>query len=126
MKSAVRWALPILGVVVLLFAVSSGPGAGRSGTEFFLTLLLGGTLIVSPFLALGIMFMYAMMLLCIVGGPLLGAYIGVQVGGKDSVAVWIGLVVGGYIGIKFGLSDHFGKLMKPAETLAKMDDEDKK
>lgn len=126
MKSAGRWALPILGVLVILFALSSGLDAGRSGTEFILTLLLGGTLVVSPFFALGIIFMYAMMLLCIVGGPMLGAYIGVLIGGKDSAAVWIGLIGGGYIGIKFGLSDSFGQLIRPAETLAKMDDEEKK
>jgi hypothetical protein len=126
MKSVARIVLPILGVVVIIAALSSGSGSGRSGTDFFLTLLLGGTQIVSPFLALGMLFMYAMMLLCIIGGPLLGAYIGVQIGGKDSAAVWIGLIVGGYVGIKFGLSDSFGKLMRPAEGLAKLDDEDRK
>ena len=125
MKSVVRWALLMLGVLVLLFALSGGPSVGRSGVGFFLTLLLGGTLVVSPLLALGILFMYTMMLLCIVGGPLLGAYIGAQVGGRDSVAVWVGLIVGAYIGIKVALSDNFGKLMKPAESLAKSDEEGK-
>jgi len=72
------------------------------------------------------MFMYLMMMICIVGGPLLGGYIGATIGGKDSLAIGVGFLVGGFLGFKFALSETFEKLMRPAQSLARMDEEERK
>ena len=125
MKRLLRVALPLLGVLWILITLSTLGGHGRLNVSFFLSLLFGGTLIASPFFALGIALMYLLMLVFIVGGPLLGAYIGVQIGGKDSAAVWIGLVLGGFVGFKVAVSDFFEMLMKPITAIANEDDTDK-
>jgi len=125
MKPLLRLLLPIFGVLVIVSALSSGSSVGRSGVGFFLSLLLGAALVVAPFFALGVLVMYALMLLCIVGGPVLGAYLGVLIGGKGSALVWFGLIFGAYVGIKFALSERFGRILRPAESIAKPDEQSK-
>lgn len=125
MKSLLRIVLPVLGLLLIGLAIVGGPGSGRGSIDFLVTLALGFTFIVSPFLALGIALMYFLMLMFIVGAPFLGAYLGAQLGGRDSLAVWVGLLAGGYIGMKFVLSDGFDVLMRPIRKLADQDGKQK-
>lgn len=118
-----RLILPVVGVLLIIATLVSAPSKGWSDIDVFLSLLLGGTFIVSPFLALGIVTMYIAMLLVIVGFPFLGAYIGAKIGGRDSLSVWIGIFAGGYLGIKFAVSDFFDALMKQVRQIFNGDDE---
>jgi hypothetical protein len=86
--------------------------------------LLGIGLIVSPFTAVGILLTYLLMLVFILGFPILGAYIGAQITGKDSFGVWVGLIGGGILGFKIAWSDFFNTLVAPLRKVADQDDKD--
>ena len=86
--------------------------------------LLGFGLIVSPFTALGMLLVYLLMLVFIVGFPVLGAYIGAQIMGKDSIGVWLGLIGGGIIGFKIATGDFFDTLVSPLRKVAEQDDKE--
>ena len=90
----------LLCIFIIFVTLKHGMGYGKGSVSFFLSLMLGAGLIVYPFAAFGMLLMYFVMLVFIIGFPVLGAYIGVQITGKDSIGAYLGFFGGGYIGIK--------------------------
>ena len=111
MRNQFRALLPILGVIVIIFQLMHIGGDYRGLDSPIWGFLLGFGLIVSPFTALGMLLVYLLMLVFIVGFPVLGAYIGAQIMGKDSIGVWLGLIGGGIIGFKIATGDFFDTLV---------------
>lgn len=123
MRNIFRVLLPILGVIFIIFQLMNIGGDYRGLDSPIWGFLLGIGLIVSPFTAVGMLLMYLLMLVFIIGFPILGAYIGVQITGKDSIGVWLGLIGGGYIGFKIATGDIFDTLIAP---LRKVEEQDEK
>jgi hypothetical protein len=63
-------------------------------------------------------------LVFIIGSPILGAYIGAQITGKDSIGVWVGLIGGGILGFKIATGDYFETLMTPIRKVTELDDKE--
>lgn len=124
MRNLFRALLPILGVIVIIFQLMHIGGDYRGLDSPIWGFLLGFGLIVSPFTALGMLLMYLLMLVFIVGFPILGAYIGAQIMGKDSIGVWLGLIGGGIIGFKIATGDFFDTLVSPLRKVAEQDDKE--
>ena len=124
MKNQFRALLPILGVIVIIFQLMHIGGDYRGLDSPIWGFLLGFGLIVSPFTALGMLLVYLLMLVFIVGFPVLGAYIGAQIMGKDSIGVWLGLIGGGIIGFKIATGDFFDTLVSPLRKVAEQDDKE--
>lgn len=122
MRNPFRALLPILGVIVIIFQLMYIGGDYRGLDSPIWGFLFGFGLIFSPLTALGILLMYILMLMFIVGFPILGAYIGVQIMGKDSIGVWLGLIGGGIIGFKIVTGDFFDVLVSPLRKVTKQDD----
>jgi len=121
MKYIARILLALLGVLVIIATLSGGIGYGRGSVSFFLGLALGGGLIVAPFTAFGMLLMYLLMLVFIIGFPILGAYIGAQITGKNSIGVWVGLIG---VGFKIATGDYFETLMTPIRKVTEQDDKE--
>ena len=124
MRNLFQALLPTLGAIVIIFQLMHIGGDYRGLDSPIWGFLLGFGLIVSPFTALGILLMYLLMLVLIVGLPILGAYIGAQIMGKDSIGVWLGLIGGGIIGFKIVTGDFFDTLVSPLRKLAEKDDKE--
>lgn len=124
MRKQFRALLPILGVIVIIFQLMHIGGDYRGLDSPIWGFLLGFGLIVSPFTALGMLLVYLLMLVFIVGFPILGAYIGAQIMGKDSIGVWLGLIGGGIIGFKIATGDFFDTLVSPLRKVAEQDDKE--
>lgn len=124
MRNQFRALLPILGVIVIIFQLMHIGGDYRGLDSPIWGFLLGFGLIVSPFTALGMLLVYLLMLVFIVGFPILGAYIGAQIMGKDSIGVWLGLIGGGIIGFKIATGDFFDTLVSPLRKVAEQDDKE--
>mgnify|MGYP000255194711 FL=1 len=124
MRNQFRALLPILGVIVIIFQLMHIGGDYRGLDSPIWGFLLGFGLIVSPFTALGMLLVYLLMLVFIVGFPVLGAYIGAQIMGKDSIGVWLGLIGGGIIGFKIATGDFFDTLVSPLRKVAEQDDKE--
>ena len=124
MRNQFRALLPILGVIVIIFQLMHIGGDYRGLDSPIWGFLLGFGLIVSPFTALGMLLVYLLMLVFIVGFPVLGAYIGAQIMGKDSIGVWLGLIGGGIIGLKIATGDFFDTLVSPLRKVAEQDDKE--
>ncbi len=124
MKNQFRALLPILGVIVIIFQLMHIGGDYRGLDSPIWGFLLGFGLIVSPFTALGMLLVYLLMLVFIVGFPVLGAYIGAQIMGKDSIGVWLGLIGGGIIGFKIATGDFFDTLVSPLRKVAEQNDKE--
>ena len=124
MRNQFRALLPILGVIVIIFQLMHIGGDYRGLDSPIWGFLLGFGLIVSPFTALGMLLLYLLMLVFIVGSPILGAYIGAQIMGKDSIGVWLGLIGGGIIGLKIATGDFFDTLVSPLRKVAEQDDKE--
>ena len=122
MKTPFKILLAILGAIIIYATLSSGIGYGRGSVDFFLGLALGIGLITTPFTAFGMLLLYILALVAIVGTPILGAYIGVQITGKDSIGIFIGLFAGGILGFKIATSDFFDTLLEPIRKISKLDD----
>jgi len=125
MIDILRIALPILGVLVIIFQIFHLGEEYRGMDSPIWGFLLGIGLIVVPFTALGMFVLYILM----VGIPLalgfLGALFWVEFFGKSGWAI-IGFLTGGWLGFKFIFSDYFDKLLEPLRALAKNDDEGKR
>lgn len=120
MKSLLRVIIPILWIIVITFQLTH-IGVHYYGMDSPIWgLLLGFGLISSPFLAVGMLLIYILILLFIIGLPILGAYIGAQITGKDSIGVWVGLISGGFLGIKILMS----YLLAPSRKVADQDDKE--
>ncbi|MEQ1311737.1 hypothetical protein [Acinetobacter sp. XH1639] len=124
MRNQFQALLPILGVIVIIFQLMHIGGDYRGLDSPIWGFLLGFGLIVSPFTALGMLLVYLLMLVFIVGFPILGAYIGAQIMGKDSIGVWLGLIGGGIIGFKIATGDFFDTLVSPLRKVAEQDDKE--
>ncbi len=124
MRNQFRALLPILGVIVIIFQLMHIGGDYRGLDSPIWGFLLGFGLIVSPFTALGMLLVYLLMLVFIVGFPVLGAYIGAQIMGKDSIGVWLGLIGGGIIGFKIATGDFFDTLVSPLRKVAEQNDKE--
>lgn len=124
MRNLFRAFLPILGVIVIIFQLINIGGDYRGLDSPIWGFLLGVGLIVSPFTAVGLLLMYFLMLLFILGFPILGAYIGVQITGKDSIGAWVGLIGGGLIGFKMITGNFFDILVAPLRKIAEQDDKE--
>ena len=124
MRNLFRVLLPILGVIVIIFQLMHMGGDYRGFDSPIWGFLLGFGLIVSPFTAVGMFLMYLLMLVFIIGFPILGAYIGAQITGKDSIGVWIGLIGGGFIGFKLATGNFFDTLIAPLRKVAEQDDKE--
>lgn len=55
------------------------------------------------------------------GSVLLGGYIGVQIGGKDSGVALLGLILGGFVGFKLVCSNYFDLLLEPIRKMSELD-----
>ena len=124
MRNQFRALLPILGVIVIIFQLMHIGGDYRGLDSPIWGFLLGFGLIVSPFTALGMLLVYLLMLVFIVGFPVLGAYIGAQIMGKDSIGVWLGLIGGGIIGFKIATGDFFDTVVSPLRKVAEQNDKE--
>lgn len=124
MRNPFRVILPILGAIVIIFQLMHIGGDYRGFDSPIWGFLLGFGLIISPFTAVGMLLIYLLMLVFIVGLPILGAYIGTQVTGKDSIGVWLGLIGAGFIGLKIATGDFFDTLVAPLRKVAKQDDKE--
>ena len=124
MRNQFQALLPILGVIVIIFQLMHIGGDYRGLDSPIWGFLLGFGLIVSPFTALGMLLVYLLMLVFIVGFPILGAYIGAQIMGKDSIGVWLGLIGGGIIGFKIATGDFFDTLVSPLRKVAEQNDKE--
>lgn len=113
MKNQFRALLPILGVIVIIFQLMHIGRDYRGLDSPIWGFLLGFGLIVSPFTALGMLLVYLLMLVFIVGFPILGAYIGAQIGGKRQYWGLVRLIGGGIIGFKIATGDFFDTLVSP-------------
>ncbi len=67
---------------------------------------------------------YLLMLVFIIGFPILGAYLGVQITGKDSIGVWLGFIGGGFVGFKIATGDFFDTLITPLRKVAEQDEKE--
>lgn len=124
MRNLLRVVLPVLGVIIIIFQLMHIGDNYRGLDSPIWGFLLGFGLIVSPFTTVGMLLMYLLMLVFIVGFPILGAYIGAQITGKDSFGVWVGLIGGGIIGFKIATGDFFDTLVAPLRKVAEQDDKE--
>lgn len=124
MRNFFRMSLPILGVTVIIIQLTHLGGSYNGMDSPLWGFLLGIGLIVSPFTAVGMLLAYLLMLALLIGLPILGAIIGAHLTGKDSLGVWLGLIGGGYIGIKSVSGEFYDKLIEPLRNLAKKDEND--
>ncbi|EKA7408837.1 hypothetical protein OL305_000527 [Vibrio parahaemolyticus] len=113
MKNIASMIFKFLGVFVLLAAIVDG------GTVW--SYILGFGLILFPFNAFSIYVAYILMIVTFLGSVLLGGYIGVQIGGKDSGVALLGLILGGFVGFKLVCSNYFDLLLEPIRKMSELD-----
>ncbi len=119
MKGPIKIVIGIIGVLLIAATIMSGIGPGRGSVGFFLGLVLGGALLVSPFTGLGMLLIYIFSIFCIVGMPILGAWIGVQITGKEGFGPYLGLILGGWLGYKMAFSNFSDRFLDPIRKAAK-------
>lgn len=121
MKKIIQTILPFFGVIVIIFQLLHTDSNHRGLDSHFWGFLLGFGLIISPLKAVGMLAMYILILTFIIIFPILGAYIGTQITGKDSIGGFLGLISGGIIGLKLATGNFFHTLMAPLRRVAEQD-----
>lgn len=122
MLSLLRVALPIIGIVVIIFQFLHLGDDYRGLDSPIWGFLLGFGLILSPFTALGMLIAYLFMVGIPLGLGFLGALFWIELFGKGGLAI-IGFLGGGWLGFKFVVSDSFDKILEPLRMLGKKDNE---
>lgn len=123
MKGLIKVVIGIVGILLIVATIMNGIGHGRGSVGFFLGIFLGGALLVSPFTGLGMFLVYLFIIFCIAGMPIFGAWVGVQITGKEGFGPYVGLLLGGWFGYKMAFSDFSDKFLDPLRKAAKDDGE---
>ena len=118
-KAIARFTIVCLGVALVIATFAAG---NIGSVDFFFSLALAAGLIFTPFAGLGMLLAYFLLLLAIIIPPIIGAYIGVQITGKDSIGAVVGFIAGGVVGFKFALSELLSKFLDSMGSLSKHDE----
>ena len=116
MKNIGSIIISICGILLFFVALFNG------GDVWSFLLAIG--MVFAPFTALAILFTYLLMIGILIGMTILGAYIGVQIGGKDSFLAFAGILAGGFLGFSFVITDKFDSIfIEPLRKVTTLDED---